>query len=590
MHEKMEEKHEHRKRKLQQDADRTCNIIIFVYVYGKITHKIFDIWQKSMNQINEKSSNQIVMISEVSKLKLSQKVYYLVVDNDEFIPTDSLNKFITKDTKIVRKEWIIESLKAKVLQSPDTYIIQKSVSSGQTINSTQNSNNNNNDNNNNNNNDTYPDLYINKLSGNISSNQYIIDILKSLENFYSSNNDHMRVLAYRKSCQILSKLPPITTTEQLHNLKSIPGIGKSIYNHIVEIATTGHLTKLDNYKSDPRKMALENLTTVWGIGPQSATDLYNKGIKSVDDLRSKNSTELQSLLTEQQIIGLSRYDDISQRMPRSEVTEIYNYVSSMMATILPHTTCICCGSYRRNKQTCGDIDILISPPEGYNTSLLLLILLYKLTQSGFLTDHLALPSYHQWTIFNIEHQCENNANIIEFLRTDCNELDDNNVYKNDDNDNSNCSKSSNHIKSPTRKGKYTESHDGNDYKKRKDHMDIIDRRCSYMGVCKLPHVNAVYRRIDIKSYNQKCLPFALLYFTGSDIFNRSMRYYCTSKLNLKLSDKGLRHCIKGSNGEEDILGIYIPCQTEKDIFDVLGLDYKEPPDREGPVMKNGVNI
>lgn len=33
------------------------------------------------------------------------------------------------------------------------------------------------------------------------------------------------------------------------------------------------------------------------------------------------------------------------------------------------------------------------------------------------------------------------------------------------------------------------------------------------------------RRVDIKVYPWQCLPFALLYFTGSEHFNRSMRFY-----------------------------------------------------------------
>lgn len=36
---------------------------------------------------------------------------------------------------------------------------------------------------------------------------------------------------------------------------------------------------------------------------------------------------------------------------------------------------------------------------------------------------------------------------------------------------------------------------------------------------------ATHRRIDIKSYPATSYPFAILYFTGSDHFNRSMRLY-----------------------------------------------------------------
>jgi len=67
---------------------------------------------------------------------------------------------------------------------------------------------------------------------------------------------------------------------------------------------------------------------------------------------------------------------------------------------------------------------------------------------------------------------------------------------------------------------------------------------SYMGVCRLHYdENSTgtrreyrHRRIDLKSYPRSYVPFALLYFTGSAHFNRSMRLFCRQK-NMTLSDK-----------------------------------------------------
>ena len=54
----------------------------------------------------------------------------------------------------------------------------------------------------------------------------------------------------------------------------------------------------------------------------------------------------------------------------------------------------------------------------------------------------------------------------------------------------------------------------------------IKRKRSYMGVCNLKGPNGgegTFRRIDIKCYPLRSYAFALLYFTGSGHFNRSMR-------------------------------------------------------------------
>ncbi len=60
-----------------------------------------------------------------------------------------------------------------------------------------------------------------------------------------------------------------------------------------------------------------------------------------------------------------------------------------------------------------------------------------------------------------------------------------------------------------------------------DHLSLpsIDKQvdfepCTYMGLCKLDKPGAIHRRIDIKSYPRSMFPFAILYFTGSDYFNR----------------------------------------------------------------------
>ncbi len=59
-----------------------------------------------------------------------------------------------------------------------------------------------------------------------------------------------------------------------------------------------------------------------------------------------------------------------------------------------------------------------------------------------------------------------------------------------------------------------------------DHITFpkeFDGRCSvnYMGVCQFE--NEIHHRIDLKHYPREQYAFALLYFTGSDLFNRTMR-------------------------------------------------------------------
>ena len=89
-----------------------------------------------------------------------------------------------------------------------------------------------------------------------------------------------------------------------------------------------------------------------------------------------------------------------------------------------------------------------------------------------------------------------------------------------------------------------------------------------MGICK--DESNIHRRIDIKVYNKEEFPFALLYFTGSAFFNRSMRLFARKK-GFHLSDKEL---VDKKTGKK------IECKNEEEIFIKLGVGYKKPEERE----------
>lgn len=93
------------------------------------------------------------------------------------------------------------------------------------------------------------------------------------------------------------------------------------------------------------------------------------------------------------------------------------------------------------------------------------------------------------------------------------------------------------------------------------------------------------RRIDLLITPDKEYPYAILYFTGSDEFNVAFRKYALAK-GYTLNEHGLKiKSMHGINSEhtvkpkkEDVKDIpYM--KSEKDIFNFLELDYKEPNER-----------
>ena len=72
---------------------------------------------------------------------------------------------------------------------------------------------------------------------------------------------------------------------------------------------------------------------------------------------------------------------------------------------------------------------------------------------------------------------------------------------------------------------------------------------------------------------------ALIYFTGNDIFNRSLRLLA-SKKGMRLNQRGLyRDVMRGPSRTKVTEGELIEGRDEKRIFEILGVKWREPWER-----------
>ena len=115
---------------------------------------------------------------------------------------------------------------------------------------------------------------------------------------------------------------------------------------------------------------------------------------------------------------------------------------------------------------------------------------------------------------------------------------------------------------------------------------------TYNGIVRLPG-KALHRRLDIKVYPPSEYAYALLYFTGSDHFNRSMRHYAKQR-GYSLSDHGLVRAHRAGQGatKTEVRGTtnLVHAETEYEIFEALGLEYKPPTQRDCQIqVKGGAN-
>ncbi|KAJ3224213.1 hypothetical protein HDU81_008663 [Chytriomyces hyalinus] len=92
---------------------------------------------------------------------------------------------------------------------------------------------------------------------------------------------------------------------------------------------------------------------------------------------------------------------------------------------------------------------------------------------------------------------------------------------------------------------------------------------TFRGVCKLPGGPGIARRLDLLVVPYNELGAATIYFTGNDYFNRCVRLYARKK-GYSLSQHGLTTREGGH---------LVASKTEKEIFDVLGIPWRPPNER-----------
>ncbi|KAL3840986.1 hypothetical protein ACJIZ3_025577 [Penstemon smallii] len=218
-------------------------------------------------------------------------------------------------------------------------------------------------------------------------NKNITEIFGKLVDIYRALGDDRRSFSYYKAIPVIEKLPfKIETADQVKNL---PGIGKSLQDHIQEILNTGKLSKLEHFERDEKVRTISQFGEIWGVGPATAIKLYDKGHRTLDDLKNDES------LTSSQRLGLKYFDDIKTRIPRHEVQEMESLIKKVGEEILPGVVILCGGSYRRGKASCGDLDIVVTHPDGKSHVGFLPKLVERLKDIKFLREDLVFSVHSE---------------------------------------------------------------------------------------------------------------------------------------------------------------------------------------------------
>jgi DNA polymerase/3'-5' exonuclease PolX len=303
-------------------------------------------------------------------------------------------------------------------------------------------------------------------------NDALVAAFGKMQQHYEKLGDEWRQRSYRTAMNVLRSVPFQIASVEDTRRPELRHLGKKTRDKIVEFIESGSIGRLLSLNLDHKTQVLEELQDIWGVGLTTARKWQGFGIRTVHDVRHR----LPELgLNSDQLIGLRYFEEFRQRMPRQEASEIIAVVRTVVHDLFgARLRMEACGSYRRGAETCGDVDVLLTPSrqqegneeEGRDIGSAREILSRVITGLGnFLTDHLKASKYTR----------------------------------------------------PEERSR---------------------RSATYFGVCQLaPH--RLHRRLDIKVYPATEWPFALLSFTGSGPFNRSMRLYAR-RAGFSLSDHDIR--------------------------------------------------
>ena len=186
-------------------------------------------------------------------------------------------------------------------------------------------------------------------------NEVFIDLLGELADLMQAQGEVFRAKAYQKAQEaIMTYEGDITNAEQLKNLR---GIGETILSKLNEYIETGMISALEKQRKNP----INILTKVYGIGPKKANELIEKKITTIEALRQHEDNEKEKLLNDIQKVGLKYYEDINEKIPREEIDEYKQEFNKSFNEIASEGSRFeIVGSYRREKQMSGDIDVIIT--------------------------------------------------------------------------------------------------------------------------------------------------------------------------------------------------------------------------------------
>lgn len=181
-----------------------------------------------------------------------------------------------------------------------------------------------------------------------------------------------KVRAYRQGAEVvLAMEEDVVELAKKDELKGIRGIGEALRDKLGEMARTGELVFYEKLKGEFPETVFE-LFEVQGLGPKKIKAMYDGlGVDSLAKLKAAcEAGEVAGLAgfgkkTEEKILeGMAANEKFADRFTLGSIGALVEGILEMLRMHPEVARVAVAGSYRRAKETVGDLDFLVSTKEG----------------------------------------------------------------------------------------------------------------------------------------------------------------------------------------------------------------------------------
>ena len=196
-------------------------------------------------------------------------------------------------------------------------------------------------------------------------------ILQTADEKKSEPNIIFKIRSYNKAADeiqnLSSDIGDIYKKDKLKGLLKIPSIGKAIATKLEEYITTGKIHYYDELK-EKLPVDVSQFFGLEGIGPKTIKTLYsNLGIKNIPDLEKAalegKIRSIPGFSQKKEELILKKIQFFRKSGGRRLIGEVYPLVRRIEERLSGNTgvkQAVAVGSFRRMKETIGDIDYLVS--------------------------------------------------------------------------------------------------------------------------------------------------------------------------------------------------------------------------------------